>query len=509
MNAHPPLLQLQGITKRFPGVLANDRIDLTVHAGEVHALLGENGAGKSTLVAILSGLTQPDAGRILLDGRAVVIRSPRHALDLGIGTVFQHSMLVPSLTVAENMALGAPWWQRPHRADRARRLRALAGELGISIDPDARVADLSLGEQQQVEILRALARGSRLVILDEATSMLTPDGIAELGALMRRMAARGIGILFITHKLDEAVAFGDRVTVLKRGRKVGEIPPDRMKRAETPGEIVEMMFGAGAGQDGEETPPPAPPPGELLRVEGLGCPGTDGTPALADIGFSVAPGEVFGIAGIDGNGQRQLAELLAGQILPATGRILLDGRDITRASVAERRALGLRYLTDDRLGEGVVADMPVSLNLLLKQVGERPFWRNGIEQRRPIATHAAERMHAFDIRAPGAGTGAGKLSGGNIQKLMLARELVEGARLVIFSKPGHGLDLANAKALHRRIRDLSRQGIGILLISTDLDEILALSHRIGVLSRGRLTGIVENGPVARAQVGRLMVGMAA
>jgi simple sugar transport system ATP-binding protein len=498
------LVTLERITKRVPGVVANDRVDLAIRAGEVHVLLGENGAGKSTLVGLLSGLLQPDEGRILIGGRPVVIASPREAIRLGISTVYQHSMLVPSLTVAENLMLGAPWWHRPDRAGLAARVAAIARDLGLAPDLDAPAGSLSLGEQQQAEILRALVRQSRVLILDESTSMLTPQGIGELGALMRRMAARGLAIVFITHKLREAAAFGDRISVLRLGRKVGEIPPDDLRGASEErivAEIVGLMFGArGAGEAGAG--PEGEPGAPLLEVEGLRAPG------LGPLSFTVRAGEILGIAGIDGNGQRQLAEALAGQIASA-GSVRLAGIELGGLSVATRRRAGLRYLTDDRLGEGTVGSFPVALNLVLKEVGAAPLWSAGIERRAAIAAHARELVSAYDVRTPGVATPVGRLSGGNIQKVLLARELGPGARAVIFAKPTAGLDLANTAAIHRRIRDLAAKGLAILLISTELEEILALSHRIGVMSRGELVGVVGNGPEARERIGRLMVGVAA
>lgn len=508
-EAAPPLAELRRVTRRFPGVVANDRIDLALRAGEVHVLLGENGAGKSTIVQLLSGLLRPDEGEIRVLGRPVQIRSPREALALGIGTVFQHSMLVPTLSVAENLLLGAPWWRRPDRGGIGAAAEEIAARLGLAVDPAARAGALALGAQQQVEILRALLRGSRLLILDESTSMLTPAGAEELGRLMRRMAGQGLGILFITHKLAEALAWGDRITVLKLGRRVGEIPPAGMGRPDAAAAVVEMMFGGHAGA--AEAAPPAVPAAAapVLAAEGLALAPSAGGPGLRDVSLEVARGEILGIAGIDGNGQRQLAEVLAGQIRPERGRVRLGGADITGAGIAERRRLGLRYLTDDRLHEGTIGPFPVAENLVLKDVGAPPFWRRGIERRSAIRAHAGARIRAFDVRTPSAETPVGRLSGGNIQKVILARELAEGARAVIFAKPTYGLDLANTRATHARIRALAEGGLAVLLVSTDLEELLALSHRIGVMSGGRLAGIVPNGPGARAAVGRLMVGLAA
>jgi ABC-type uncharacterized transport system ATPase subunit/ABC-type uncharacterized transport system permease subunit len=381
-----PIIALEGVTKRFPGVVANDSVDLEIRAGEVCVLLGENGAGKSTLIGLLSGLQQPDAGRILVDGRPTAIRSPSHALSLGIGVVFQHNMLVPSLTVAENLALGGAWWRRPDIAGLEARAAEIARSLGVAINLSARASELSLGEQQQVEIVRALLRDSRLLILDEATSMLTPQGAAELGALMRRLVGRGLAVVFITHKLGEAADFGDRVCVLKLGRKVGEIPPERLRTLERGAlvdEIVALMFGRHAGDDAVSIPARAADDEALLDVRDLSLPAAGDAPALEAISFAIARGEILGVAGIDGNGQKQLAEALTGQ-RKATGDVRLAGEPLAALDIGGRRARGLRYLTDDRLGEGTVGAFPVSINLFLKQIGEPPLWRAGVERPREI-----------------------------------------------------------------------------------------------------------------------------
>ncbi|WP_245413637.1 putative B6 ABC transporter ATP-binding protein [Mangrovicella endophytica] len=511
-GTRPAIVTLEGVTKRFPGIVANDRIDLAIHAGEVHVLLGENGAGKSTLIGMLSGLQQPDAGRILVDGAEMAIRSPSHALSLGIGTVFQHNMLVPSLTVAENLALGGRWWQRPAIAELTQRVAAIAAPLGIEINLGARVSELSLGEQQQVEIVRALLRDSRLLILDEATSMLTPQGIAELGALMRRLVERGLAVVFITHKLAEAAEFGDRVSVLKLGRKVGEIPPERLRsldQAALVEEIVAMMFGRQAGSAAVMIPPRAANDDALLEVRDLAVARTADAPGLDAISFTVGHGEILGIAGIDGNGQKQLAEALAGQRATAGGSVLLAGEALDGLDVGGRRRRGLRYLTDDRLAEGTVGTFPVSINYVLKQIGEPPFWRSGVERTGEIDARAAELTRLYDVRTPSIATPVGRLSGGNIQKVLIARELATGVRAVIFNKPTYGLDLSNTLATRERIREIASQGMAVLLISTDLEELLSMCHRIAVISQGRLAGTVRNEDSAGERVGRLMIGLAA
>jgi ABC-type uncharacterized transport system ATPase subunit len=509
------IVALEGVTKRFPGVVANDGIDLAIRPGEVHVLLGENGAGKSTLIGMLSGLQQPDEGRILVDGEPTAIRSPRHALALGIGTVFQHMMLVPTLTVAENLLLGGPWWQRPKTEELEARVAEITGTLGITVRLHAKVSELSLGEQQQVEILRAMVRNSRLLILDESTSMLTPKGIDELGALMRRLVEQGLAIVFITHKLKEAAAFGDRISVLKLGRKVGEIPPERfcaLGEQAIISEIVELMFGK-RKDDPEAADRPVraihAEAAALLQVQDLAVAPTDDAPGLSSISFDIRAGELLGIAGIDGNGQKQLAEALAGQRAIVGGSVRLEGAPIEALGVGERRQRGLRYLTDDRLGEGTVGTFPVSVNFFLKQVGAAPFWRRGVEQRAEIDRRAAQLVREYDVRTPSLKTPVARLSGGNIQKVLLARELAEGAKVVIFNKPTYGLDLANTLASRQRIRDTAARGLAVLLISTDLEELLSMCDRIAVISNGSIVGTVENVDDARTKVGRLMIGLAA
>ena len=509
----PVVLSLRGITKRFPRVIANRDIDLDVHAGDIHVLLGENGAGKSTLIAILSGVYQPDAGSIAVAGREVRIQAPRDALALGIGTVYQHLALVPTLTVIENLMLGAPWYRLPDVTGTGTRLAELAGLLGIEVDGDAPVGGLSLGQQQQIEIIKALWHGERILILDEPTSMLTPQGVRELGKMIRRLRDAGVAVILITHKLGEACEFGERISVLKLGRLVGEIGPAElaaMSREEATRRIVHLMFGARddaprAAAIVADAAPGAP----VLEVEGIAAAGAAGEPALADITFALRPGEVFGIAGVDGNGQKRLAEAIAGQRPIDAGDIRLDGRSIAALSIAKRQAMGLRYVTDDRLGEGTVAELSIAVNLLLKRIGEPPYWRRGIAHAATIERDAAEKVAAFDVRAPGIHTRVGTLSGGNVQKALLARELSQEPRVVIYNKPTHGLDLANATALHERIREQAEAGVAAIVISNELDELLGLCGRIGVMYRGRLRGIVENGAWAEARVGALMIGVAA
>ncbi|MBW6417625.1 ABC transporter ATP-binding protein [Celeribacter sp. PS-C1] len=507
----PPIVTFEGVTKRYPGIIANDSIDMEFRAGEVHVLLGENGAGKSTLVSMLSGLQQPDDGRILIDGVEKPIGSPGEALEIGISTVFQHSMLVPSLTLVENATLGRKWWQKPDREGTAQVMNAAAERIGVRLDPMALTGDLSLGERQQAEITRALMRGARFLILDEATAMLTPDDAARLGELMRRLAAEGMAVVFITHKLNEAVAYGDRVSVLRLGKKVGGLSPEELKSLdpqEATNAVVQLMFGTREASTGERDRPDATTVDRSAKptLELLALYAKSGRVPLENIEFKVWPGEILGIAGIDGNGQKQLASTIAGQAPVSDGRIILDGAYIDKMTIGQRREKGLRYVTDDRLGEGTVGTFPMSINLLLKEIGQTPYWRGGIEQPEAIRENARQKVKEFDIRTPSIDTPVGKLSGGNIQKVLLARELAGAARVVIFEKPTYGLDLANIAATKMRIREAAQSGAAVILISTELDELLELSHRIAVMDQGRVAGIVENEDGARHKIGALMSG---
>jgi simple sugar transport system ATP-binding protein len=515
-------VELVGIRKQFPGVLANDSISLSVRRGEVHCLLGENGAGKSTLISILSGMVRPDAGEIRIDGRPARIASPRAALERGIGTVYQHSTLVPALTVLQNLLLGDSRGLRVDVRSARARLAELAGTLGVEIEPDTPAAELALGRQQQVEIIKALWRGSRVLILDEPTSMLTPQGVAELQKVLRRLKETGIAVVFITHKLHEALAVADRITILRAGRVVGSLDESRLAASapeELQAQIVRMMFGEGRvvidvaelqtdlGADDRRVQvadADAEPLLELARVSARSVSGSD--PGVDDVSLKLLEGEVVGVAGMDGNGQRALAEVIAGERPAAAGEVRLYGAPVQRLDVAARQKLGLRYVTDDRLGEGIVTRLPVSLNLFLKRIGQPPFWRHGRIDGRAIDREARSLVQAFDVRTPSVAARAGTLSGGNVQKVVLARELSFQPKVVIFHKPTYGLDLRTTRTVRETIRGLAGGGGAALVISTDLDELLELCGRILVLSRGHLVGEVENGPQAGERIGELMIG---
>ncbi len=512
-----PAVELLGISKAFPGVQANDNVSLVLRRGEVHCLLGENGAGKSTLMAILAGMLAPDSGQIRVGGVQTRIDSPRKALDLGIGTVYQHSTLIGPLTVVENLLLGENRALRLDRASARQRLQEFATMLGVEINADDRAEELALGRQQQVEIIKALWRGSRVLILDEPTSMLTPQAVAELQKVLERLKSTGLAVVFITHKLHEAVALGDRITVLRQGRVMGSIEREQIRLSsphDLEAEIVRLMFGEGTEsapvaelQIGLEGHAPADTDtGEVaLELEHATAQGDGSQPGIEDVSLAVHLGEVVGVAGVDGNGQRALAEAISGQRRLSRGEIRYLGAPVGSLGVAQREKLGLRYVTDDRLGEGIVGSLPVSVNLVLKRIGRAPYWRHGRMRPEAIDRDAQGLIDRFDIRTPGLQTRAGTLSGGNMQKLLLARELSFDAKVVVFHKPTYGLDLKTTRTVRRMIGDL-RAGRAALLISTDLDELLEVSDRIAVLSRGRIVGIVDNGPGAAEQVGRLMIG---
>jgi simple sugar transport system ATP-binding protein len=519
---------MRHVGKAFPGVIANDDISLDIRPGRVHCLLGENGAGKSTLISILAGMQQPDTGWIEIDGQKVNISSPRSAMDYGIGVVYQHSTLISTMTVLENLMLGVTGSAFLNRTSARTRLKEISAMLGVDIDPEAQAADLALGQQQQVEIAKAMWKGSRVLILDEPTSMLAPQAIADLEASVERLTKDGIAVIFITHKLREAFSMGDEVSVLRRGRLVATIDDETLagqSEEKFTSAVLAAMFGddistIGNRDDVEllsgaktatKVRSKSVPVAEkfMLHLEDVSTASTPTEFGVSDITLKLRAGEVIGIAGIDGHGQSALAEVVAGQVRATSGTVFLDGGDVTKLGVRARQELGLRYVTDDRLHEGIVGDLSVALNLLLKQIGKLPYWKRGQISKPDVDAEATRLVNDFEIRTPSIHARAGALSGGNIQKLLLARELSHQPTVVVFNKPTYGLDLKTVNRVRKIVKDFADQGGAVLLISTDLDELVELSDRIAIISRGRLVGEVENNSQDTArEVGEFMVGSA-
>ena len=471
----PPVVEARGITKTFPGVVANASVDLVLRRGEVHALLGENGAGKSTLASILAGLYQPDDGAILLEGAPVALRSPREALAHGIGMVHQHFKLVRRFTVAENVALGDRSQPLVMSAPDVNRSVVELGErYGLPVRPEAVVGDLTVGEQQRVEIVKTLYRGVDVLLLDEPTSVLTPQETDALFATVRAMADDGKAVVFISHKLGEVLAISDVVTVMRDGRVVG--------RVETAGtstrELAQLMVGRDVTMDVQREARPAD--GTVLELSGVTLAEDARRGRLTDLSLTVAAGEIVGIAGVSGNGQRPLAEVAAGLVDPDRGSVTVNGRVVTGRGPRAARAAGLAYVPEDRIGTGLAPNLTVAENLQLTRphglVLDRKRWK----------ADARRLMEEFDIRAPGPNTTTSSLSGGNIQKVLLARELSADPDVIIAASPTRGLDVGAIEFVRKLLVQRRAQGCGILLISEDLDEVRALSDRILVLYEGRL-----------------------
>ncbi len=497
----PPLLQMTGVTKRFPGVVANDAVDLSVARGEVHALLGENGAGKSTLVHILYGLQAPDAGEIRLDGRPVRFRSPRDAMAARIGLVAQHFHLARRHTVAENLALALNDTPAlfPTRSLRAR-VAPLADRYGFEVRLNARVGTLSPGEQQRVEILKALLQGAELLILDEPTSVLTPQEADRLFAAVEVMKAEGKGVVLISHKMDEVLRVADRITVLRGGRVVAR----REAGEADAGELATLMVGRTVRRGRRDA---APEPGAVrLRIEELRVDGEKGEPRLADVSFDVRGGEIVGVAGVAGNGQAELAQVLTGLRAPTSGRIRLDDRDVAGLNVRTLFERGVVHIPEDRNLVGVVGSMQVAENLVMRRHRQEPFARGRRLDWRAVGAHADEAIRRHHIAAPSRATVTKTLSGGNVQKVILARELDGRPGLVVASHPTYGLDVAATEETHRLLRAQRDAGAAVLLVSEDLDELLELADRIVVLFRGRVTGVLDADSVDRGDIGLRMAG---
>jgi len=495
-----PVVQMVGITKRFPGVVANDHVHFEVRRGEIHALLGENGAGKTTLMKILYGFYRPDEGEIYLEGRRVLFRSPRDAIAHGIGMVFQHFMLVPSLTVMENLLLGVDSCPFVLRQDLARKIEDLSRRYGLKVDPGAKVWQLSVGEQQRVEVLKLLFRDARILILDEPTSVLTPLEVRDLFATLRQLAAEGRSIVLITHKLDEVMALADRITVLRAGRVVGTV--ERAKA--TKQDLARMMVGRETFLQADREPVPSGP--VVLEIEGLEARNDRGLLALRGVSFEVRAGEIFGISGVAGNGQRELGEVITG-LRPATsGRVRLLGQDVTNAPPREIFRRGVSCIPEDRMGMGVAPGLTVVHNLLLKRYNVPPYCRGPLLDFTAVRALADQLIAQFDILVPDRNLPVRHLSGGNLQRLLLAREVHLSPRLIVAFHPTRGLDVAAAEATHRILLEQRKAGTAILLISEDLDEILALSDRIAVMYGGEIVGIVPREAADVEEIALMMAG---
>jgi len=495
----PALLELKNITKRFPGVVANDGVSLEVYPGEVLALLGENGAGKSTLVSILYGLYRPDEGEIWVEGRPVRIGSPMDALRLGIGLVPQHPTLVNRHTVAENLALGIGSPLLP-----AQRIGPLVERIaqgyGLQLDPRARVYQLSPGEKQRVEIVRALLRGAKVLILDEPTSVLTPQEAEALFRVMRELRAAGKSLVFISHKLEEVLSIADRCTVLRRGRVVGSLSKEEASKSR----LAELMVGRAVSFERKRQSHPGDSP-VVLEVLNLQARSSRNLPALRGVSFEIRRGEILGIAGVAGNGQSELVEALAGLRSPEAGSVRLEGRPLP-AHPARLFALGVAHIPEDRIQMGMVPSMSVAENLALRTFDRPPLARGALLDPAAFLAQAEARVRAYAIATPGLHTPSRLLSGGNIQKVILARELDGEPQLILAVHPTYGLDVGATEQVHRVLLEKTQQGAAVLLVSEDLDELLALSDRIGVLYRGWLKGPFAVGSLTREEIGLLMTG---
>jgi simple sugar transport system ATP-binding protein len=481
-------------------VLANDHIDLDVAPGEIHALLGENGAGKSTLMNILYGLAVPDEGEIRIDGRPVDIQSPSDAIAQGISMVHQHFMLVPVLTVAENIVLGEEVTRGIFldRAEADRRIRELGTRFGFDIDPDVKVESLSVGWQQRVEILRALYREAQILVLDEPTAVLTPQETREIFGVLRKLVAEGRSIIFISHKLNEVLEIADRITVIRRGRVVGSRLPDETN----PDDLAELMVGRDVALEVDRG---VSRPGEIvLAVDGLHVRDDRNHEAVRGVSLEVRAGEILGIAGVAGNGQDELVESLTGLRRAASGRVSLRGRDVTRASVRQRHAAGVAHVPGDRHRFGLVLSFPVADNLVLTNYHDPPYSRGPVMDFDAIHEAADRLIGEYDIRTPSADVPVSTLSGGNQQKVIVAREFQEHVQLLVLDQPTRGLDVGSIEFIHRQILAMRDRGAAVLLVSAELDEILQLSDRISVMYRGEIVSTLASAEASRERVGLLM-----
>jgi len=501
-NKVPLAVQLSGIVKRFPGVIANDGVNLIVRRGEIHCLLGENGAGKTTLMRILYGLYQPDEGEILLHGKAIRIASPKAALVHRIGMVHQHFHLVPTLSVEENIVLGLSEGTGPFlRFKKTRqKIRRLAEEYGLQVDPGAKIWQLTVGQQQRVEILKALYRDADILIMDEPTSVLTPQEVDALFGTLRTLVEAGLTIIFITHKLDEVMEISHRVTVLRKGKAVTTVDTADSSKSE----LARLMVGREVVFRVEKNPPQL---GErILQVEDLHAHNDRGLPALRGMSFDLYGGEILGVAGVSGNGQHELSEVLTGLRKASKGRAILEAHDLTDCSARKIADLGVAHVPTERIRVGTVPTMSVRENLILKRYRSPDFCKWSILNEKAAYENACKAMKEYEISAPHDGTAARNLSGGNIQRLVLARELSGSPKFVVAAHPTYGLDVGATEQVREVLLAQRDRGAGILLISEDLDEVFQLSDRVLVIYEGQVMGIVPAEEANLEEIGLMMAG---
>jgi len=504
MGSDENILEMRGITKVFPGVVANDNVDLDVRYGEVHTLLGENGAGKSTLVKILFGLYQPDEGSIHLRGEPIAVESPAEAIASRIGMIHQHFMLVPTLTVAENVALGTKSTRRPFTDLDvvSRRVSEISEKHGLAVDPSVEVRRLAVGERQRVEIIKALYRDAELLVLDEPTAVLTPGEVDDLFVILRRMADDGRGLIFISHKLREVLTLSDRITVLRNGKVVGTTTPAETSREE----LAQMMVGRAVRLTPDK--PLMDASAARLEVEGLTIHGDRETVAVDDISFEVRSGEILGVAGVSGNGQRELAEAIAGlRAVEPGGSIRIAGVDVTGDDTRSRRDRGLGFIPEERMRDGAIAEFTVSENLVLVDHGAAEFTSRGMLDFGSIREHSQKLVDDFAVKTPGIDTPTSSLSGGNIQKVILARELSASPTVLLACQPTRGVDIGAAEYIHTRLIRQRSLGTATILISEDLDEVMGLADRIAVMYEGEIVAIVPSEEATRDRIGLLMAGV--
>jgi ABC-type uncharacterized transport system ATPase subunit len=495
-------LEMLGIVKRFPGVLANDHVDFDVYAGEIHALLGENGAGKSTLMKILYGLYSPEEGEILLNGEPIDIASPNDSIGYGIGMIHQHFMLVDNLSVAQNVAIGLKTSRGPvvDLGSVSKRILELSQKYGLKVDPKAIISDLAVGERQRVEIIKALYRGAALLILDEPTAVLTPQEVEDVFVIFRQMALDGHALIFISHKLDEIFALTDRVTVLRDGRQIGTVPTASVTKRD----LANMMVGREVVLERHR---PLVEVAEVrLELRDINAINDHQIPILRNMSLEVRSGEILGIAGVSGNGQRPLAEAVAGLQNVISGNIFLEGKDVTNADPAEMYKVGLSYIPEERMHDGVIKDFSVSDNVILQDHVHPPYSNGLFLNFKAIEKKSQELVNDYNVKTPSLETPVKNLSGGNIQKLILARELDRKPRVLIAAQPTRGVDIGATEYIHAQLLAQRSEGLATLLISEDLDEVKALSDRILVMFGGESMGVVNADEVTIEQLGLMMAG---